>query len=168
MFKTLADYVQQGSFPPFSAIVSSAPTARDLDPHTNPSSAPSQDQRPGIALEHPPPAPPTPPYSVGSTGTVHREKSGPTNHAMFSMQRPADFSTRQSPPGEAESSASVSSNTYASGINRDKVEGESNLSWSPYGVSAGKLVKDDGRDRYVSGTFWEALHTEVSHHKIAS
>ncbi|KAK2772759.1 C6 transcription factor [Colletotrichum kahawae] len=45
-------------------------------------------------------------------------------------------------------------------MNGDKVEAESNLSWSPYGVSTGKLVKDDGRDRYVNGTFWEALHTE--------
>lgn len=168
MFKMLADYVQQGSFPPLSAIASSAATARDPDPPATSSSAPSQDPRPGTTLEHPTPAPPTPPYSVGSTGTVNREKRGPANHAMFNMQRPADFTTRQSPPGEAMSSASVSSSTHLAGMNIDKVEGESNLSWSPYGISAGKLVKDDGRDRYVSGTFWEALHTEVSHSKIAS
>jgi hypothetical protein len=35
-------------------------------------------------------------------------------------------------------------------------------SWSPYGRTVGKLVKDDGKRRYVSGHFWETLHTAVS------
>ncbi|EQB43919.1 hypothetical protein CGLO_17398 [Colletotrichum gloeosporioides Cg-14] len=158
MFKTLADCVQQGSFLPFSSIPSSSTTARDTNLSTDVSSAQAQEQRPGTVAEHPSPAPPTPPYSVGSTGAVHREQEVPAT--TLSAPNNANVLTGQSPPREAESLASTSSNTHASRMNGDKVEAESNLSWSPYGVSTGKLVKDDGRDRYVSGTFWEALHTE--------
>ncbi|KAF2186296.1 hypothetical protein K469DRAFT_664189 [Zopfia rhizophila CBS 207.26] len=32
--------------------------------------------------------------------------------------------------------------------------------WTPYGTAPGRLVKDEGRDRYISGLFWSTLHSQ--------
>lgn len=39
--------------------------------------------------------------------------------------------------------------------------GSDTVPWSPYGTTVGKLVKDLGKNRYISGLFWDALHMEV-------
>lgn len=50
---------------------------------------------------------------------------------------------------------------HGSPITTNSVSGSEVVPWSPYGTTVGKLVKDSGRNRYVSGLFWDALHTEV-------
>jgi hypothetical protein len=50
---------------------------------------------------------------------------------------------------------------HGSPMTNNSVSGSEVVPWSPYGTTVGKLVKDSGRNRYVSGLFWDALHTEV-------
>lgn len=51
---------------------------------------------------------------------------------------------------------------HGSPITNNSVSGSEVMPWSPYGTTVGKLVKDSGRNRYISGFFWDALHMEVS------
>ncbi|KAF4964440.1 hypothetical protein FSARC_7626 [Fusarium sarcochroum] len=132
IFKTLADCMEQGTLP-----VSLGPSS---------SSSSSSSTLPNPSLNKPPPpSPPTPPQSVGSTSLGHIPGTG-----LSAMQ--------QTPSPQSlllQDADSIHPNIGGSAS--QEPEG---LAWSPYGTSTGKLVMDDGRQRYVSGKFWEALHTE--------
>lgn len=150
MLKTLASCMEQGSLLPPSI------TSSSVLPHNQP---PGYSESTSAA-----PAPPTPPRSIGSTGNRpdHRlagNEQPPTTQAPSPLGQP-------SPSHEADLTGGAQpnpSNTSAGGEGRQGISPKemSGLVESPYGTSTGKLVRDDGRQRYVSGTFWEALHTEV-------
>ncbi|KAL6404547.1 hypothetical protein AUP68_13940 [Ilyonectria robusta] len=161
MFKTLADRMEQGFLFPSSSSGSSSTTL-------------SQDPRPDPKNAHNPaaPTPPAAPRSVGpaSTSTGHLQGQHASSHGIDNA-RPA---TQQAPtplgghsqPQDTDSLTGPPSSAGVSGaplaLGGEGVQGNAALAWSPYGTMTGKLVKDDGRRRFVSGTFWEALHTEVS------
>lgn len=150
MLKTLASCMEQGS------LLHPSITSLSVLPHNQP---PGCSESTSSA-----PAPPTPPRSIGSTGNRpdHRlagNEQPPTTQAPSPLGQP-------SPSHDADLTGgpqSNPSNTPAGGEGRQNISPKemSGLVESPYGTSMGKLVRDDGRQRYVSGTFWEALHTEV-------
>lgn len=168
MLKTLASCMeQQGALlaPPPAAPASSSS-----------SSAPVQNNTlSGRDTARASPAPPTPPRSVGSGSTGNR----PEHHIAARPEHPA---TLQAPsplghpsplPGVDSAVGGAHSNHGGSAAGSKNSQGGSpremsGLVESPYGTSTGKLVRDDGRQRYVSGTFWEALHTEVIHYVQAA
>lgn len=152
MLKTLASCMEQGSLLPPSVRNSSAlPQTQPLGYSESTSSAP---------------APPTPPRSVGSGSTVNRP-----DHRLAGSDQPATTQApsplgQPSPSLDADLTGVVQSNSNNTAPDGRSFQGvspkeTSGLVQSPYGTSMGKLVRDDGRQRYVSGTFWEALHTEV-------
>lgn len=155
MLKTLASCMEQGALRPSTANSSLLAQAR----HQN---APENN--------HSSPTPPTPPRSVGSGCT--NNVSQPENH-LAGTEQSATMHTR-SPLGQqpstirqVDSARNVKSNPRSTAGDGGSSQGISpretpGLVESPYGTSTGKLVRDDGRQRYVSGTFWESLHTEVS------
>ncbi|OAG39778.1 hypothetical protein AYO21_06053 [Fonsecaea monophora] len=49
---------------------------------------------------------------------------------------------------------------HGSPMTINSMSGSETTPWSPYGTTVGKLVKDSGRHRYISGLFWDSLHTE--------
>ena len=53
------------------------------------------------------------------------------------------------------------SSQHSSPASLSVAPGDDVSSWSPYGKTAGKIVKDEGRDRYISGFFWNDLHSKV-------
>lgn len=153
MLKTLASCMEQGSL---------------LPPSVSNSSILPQNHTPSHSDNHPRgvPAPPTPPRSVGSGSTGNRP-----DHRLVASERPGSTHApsplgQPSPSHEADltgGAQSTHSNPASGGgsCQRASPKEMSGLVESPYGTSTGKLVRDDGRQRYVSGTFWEALHTEV-------
>ncbi|KAH6952455.1 fungal-specific transcription factor domain-containing protein [Ilyonectria sp. MPI-CAGE-AT-0026] len=154
MFKTLADRMEQGFLFPSSSSGSSSTTL-------------SQDPRPGPKnARNPAPTPPAAPQSVGSasTSTGHRQGQHASDHRIdngraTTQQVPTPLG-EQSPPQDTDSLAGPPSSAGVPALGGEGVQGNAALAWSPYGTMTGKLVKDDGRRRFVSGTFWEALHTE--------
>ncbi|KAK7425511.1 hypothetical protein QQZ08_007952 [Neonectria magnoliae] len=150
MFKTLADCMEQGTLFPSSSLGAA--------------SALSQDPRPDPKNAHPAaPTPPAPPRSVGSASASDRQGQHASNLG-FDNGRPA---TQQIPtplgeqsPLQDTDSLGASSSAGVPALGGEAAQGNAALAWSPYGTTTGKLVRDDGRRRFVSGTFWEALHTE--------
>ncbi|KAJ3460068.1 hypothetical protein MRS44_010935 [Fusarium solani] len=144
MFKTLVNCMEQGTLPP--SVLSSILPQSLADPKNAP----------------PSPTPPMPPHSVGSGGTGNQpgyRLVGNESHAT--QQTPSPLQQSHSPLQDTDSTGGLQSNP----ANTASAPGESSReasgsAWSPYGTSMGKLVRDNGRQRYVSGTFWEALHTE--------
>ncbi|EEU36787.1 uncharacterized protein NECHADRAFT_80973 [Fusarium vanettenii 77-13-4] len=143
MFKTLVSCMEQGTLPP--SVLNSVLPQSQPDP------------------KNMPPTPPMPPHSVGSGGTGNQpgyRLVGNESHAT--QQTPSPLQQSHSPLQDTDSTSSLQLNpantASASGEGSREASGSA---WSPYGTLMGKLVRDDGRQRYVSGAFWEALHTEV-------
>lgn len=143
MFKTLASGAEQGTLP---AVVGS------IQPHSTNNSQSS-------------PTPPTPPHSVGSGSTNNRPANRPEGDQQTTTQQipsPSPLVQQQLPSQDTDLTGTGTGTGRQSNASNDKRTLGS--SWSPFTTSTGKLVKDDGRQRYVSGTFWESLHTEVTSH----
>ncbi|KAK1709709.1 fungal-specific transcription factor domain-containing protein [Colletotrichum acutatum] len=157
MFKTLAECMQQGNIPGSSAPIvgsSSRPDSISTLPQT---------QVPEVNNDSTSPSPPTPPNSIGSSTSACRDtgkESVAVKFSTFQVEQAAISLGLKSPAGILNSTVGDASNIEIPNIDCDSAQGDSVNSWSPYGTSTGKLVRDDGRERYVSGTFWEALHTE--------
>ncbi|KAK1454968.1 hypothetical protein CMEL01_03728 [Colletotrichum melonis] len=157
MFKTLAECMQQGNIPGSSAPIvgsSSRPESISTLPQT---------QLPEFNNDSASPSPPTPPNSIGSSTSACRDtrkESVAINFSTMQVEQAAISLGPKSPAGILDSTDGDASNIEIPNIDCDSAQGDSVNSWSPYGTSTGKLVRDDGRERYVSGTFWEALHTE--------
>lgn len=142
MFKTLVNCMEQGTLPP--SVLSSVLPQSVTDPKDAP----------------PLPTPPMPPQSVGSANQPGYSLVGNELHAT--QQTPSPLQQSHSPLQDTDSASSLQFNpTNAAGAPGESSQEASSSAWSPYGTSMGMLVRDDGRQRYVSGTFWEALHTEV-------
>lgn len=163
MLKTLASCMEQGALLPSVTTSSSSSSASAL-PQNHP---PAHRENTALASTRASPAPPTPPRSVGSGSTGNRPDyrlAGPEHPPT--MQAPSPLG-QPSPLQDADLAGARQSTTPgnpgAGGLASQGVSPKemSGLVESPYGTSTGKLVRDDGRQRYVSGTFWEALHTEV-------
>ncbi|KAG5800957.1 hypothetical protein H9Q69_000084 [Fusarium xylarioides] len=121
MFKTLASHAEQGTLPVVvSAILPDAT-------NNNQSS----------------PTPPTPPHSVGSGSTSNRQVYRPVgNQHTATQQTPSPLGQQsQSQDGDLTGAGGQSNASNGKGTPRS--------TWSPFGTSTGKLVKDDGRHRYV-------------------
>lgn len=159
MLKTLASCMEQGALLP-SVTNSSILPQNLLGRRENTSENTLTNSRTS-------PVPPTPPRSVGSGSAGTRPE-----HRLAGTEQPATMQARSplgqpSPLQDADSAGNVRNNPSntaggdgsSRGISPKEISG---LVESPYGTSTGKLVRDDGRQRYVSGTFWEALHTEVT------
>ncbi|KXH47602.1 hypothetical protein CNYM01_09453 [Colletotrichum nymphaeae SA-01] len=157
MFKTLAECMQQGNIPGSSAPIvgsSSRPDSISTLPQT---------QFAEVNNDSTSPSPPTPPNSIGSSTSACRDigkESVAVNFTTLQVEQAVISLGPKSPTGILDSTVGDASNIEIPNIDCDSAQGDSVNSWSPYGTSTGKLVKDDGRERYVSGTFWEALHTE--------
>ncbi|KAK1690552.1 fungal-specific transcription factor domain-containing protein [Colletotrichum godetiae] len=157
MFKTLAECMQQGTIP------------RSSDPFIGSSSRPDsiptlpQTQLPEVNNDPTSPSPPTPPNSIGSSKgacrDLEKEPAAVDFHRLQAQQVAISLGPK-SPARILDIAAGDASKFEIPNIECDSAQGDSVNSWSPYGTSTGKLVRDDGRERYVSGTFWEALHTE--------
>lgn len=164
MLKTLASCMEQGALLPSVTTSSSSSSAL---PQNQPPAHRETARESTLASTRASPAPPTPPRSVGSGSTGNRPEyrlAGPEHPAT--MQAPSPLG--QPSPLQDEDLAGAAQSTTpgnprAGGLASQGVSPKetSGLVESPYGTSTGKLVRDDGRQRYVSGTFWEALHTEV-------
>lgn len=161
MLKTLASCMERGALLP-SVTSSSSDLQENLPPAHREIAC--ENTLPNIRAS---PTPPTPPRSVGSGSTANRPdyRLAGSEHPV-TMQTPSPLG-QQSPLQDADLAGAAQSNTpgnpVAGGVGSQGVSPKemSGLVESPYGTSTGKLVRDDGRQRYVSGTFWEALHTEV-------
>lgn len=158
MLKTLASCMEQGALLP--SVTNSSVLSQNLPGHRENTSENT------FASSGASPAPPTPPRSVGSGSTVKQpEHRLMGNETPRTAQAPNSLG-QPSPIRDADLAGNVISNPSnaaggggsSQGISPREMSG---LVESPYGTSTGKLVRDDGRQRYVSGTFWEALHTEV-------
>lgn len=133
MFKTLASYADRGMLP--AVVGSMLPEAANNN--------------------HSSPTPPTPQHSAGSGSARDRPVYRPVGTQQTATQQ------TPSPPGQ-HSQPQGSELTGGEGQSKSsKDKGTPGSAWSSLGTSTGKLVKDDGRHRYVSGTFWESLHNEV-------
>lgn len=167
MLKTLASCMEQGALLP-SATTTSSISSSSAQPQSHPPAhRDTARENTALASTRASPAPPTPPRSVGSGSTGNRPDyrlAGPEHPAT--MQAPSPLG-HPSPLRDADLAGARQSTTpgnpAAGGLASQGVSPKemSGLVESPYGTSMGKLVRDDGRQRYVSGTFWEALHTEV-------
>lgn len=150
MFKSLVDCMEQGAFP-LSSPGSHPPLPQPSRPYAgdNP---------------HPHPAP-TPPHSVGSVGSVsaggrrsdHRSDNGQSE----TQQVPVPIG-QQSPPQDNEATPTAPDSAGVHAFDGEAVQGSGAATWSPYGTTAGQLVRDGAQQKYISGTFWESLHTDVS------
>lgn len=154
MLKTLASCMEHGSLLPPSGVGSVVSQNHQLGETSRAS-----------------PTPPTPPRSVGSGSTVNRPEyrlnrteQPATRHAPSPLGQPSPIQDADliagSQPVPSDPARPVDAGSSRGASPKDM----SGLVESPYGTSTGKLVRDDGRQRYVSGTFWEALHTEVTIH----
>ncbi|KAK2676839.1 hypothetical protein RAB80_005579 [Fusarium oxysporum f. sp. vasinfectum] len=133
MFKTLASYADRGMLP--AVVGSILPEAANNN--------------------HSSPTPPTPQHSAGSGSARDRPVYRPVGTQQTATQQ------TPSPPGQ-HSQPQGSKLTGGEGQSKSsKGKGTPGSAWSSLGTSTGKLVKDDGRHRYVSGTFWESLHNEA-------
>lgn len=162
MLKTLASCMEQGALLPSVTTSSSSALSQNHPPAHRENAREST-----LASTRVSPAPPTPPRSVGSGSTGNRPEyrlAGPEHPPT--MQAPSPL-VQPSPAHDTDLAGAAQSTTpgnagtgglASQGVSPKEMSG---LVESPYGTSTGKLVRDDGRQRYVSGTFWEALHTEV-------
>lgn len=148
MLKTLASYMEQGTALPFVSVPNSSVLSQTV---------------PGREDARVSPTPPTPPRSVGSHSTGTRPGyalAGPeqpaTIHALSPPGQPSPLQDADLAAGAQSKRSDTASGGSSQGVSPKEMSG---LVESPYGTSMGK--RDDGRQRYVSGTFWEALHTEV-------
>ncbi|KAJ4307443.1 hypothetical protein N0V84_012730, partial [Fusarium piperis] len=140
MFKTLAGCMEQGTLPP--SVLNSILPQSLAGPKTVPSL----------------PTPPMPPHSVGSGSTGNQPGYRPVgNESNAIQQTPSPLQQLQDTDSTGDLQSNPASTASAPGESSREASGSA---WSPYGTSMGKLVRDDGRQRYVSGAFWEALHTE--------
>lgn len=159
MLKTLASCMEQGALLP--SVMNPSAVPQNLPGHRENASENT------FTSTGASPAPPTPPHSVGSGSTIKQPE-----HRLMGTETPKTTQGpnslgQPSPMRDADSVGKVRSNPSntaggggsSRGISPREISG---LVESPYGTSTGKLVRDDGRQRYVSGTFWEALHTEVT------
>lgn len=162
MLKTLASCMEQGALLP-SVTTSSSALPQDQPPAHRDNAR--ENTLPNTRRTSP--APPTPPRSVGSGSTGNRPdyRLAGSDHPA-TMQAPSPLG-QPSPLQDADLAGAAQFTTpgnpgagglASQGVSPKEMPG---LVESPYGTSTGKLVRDDGRQRYVSGTFWEALHTEV-------
>lgn len=155
MLKTLASCMKQGALRPSTANTSLLAQAHDQNAPEN---------------RHSSPTPPTPPRSVGCgcTNNVSQPESHlPSTQQLATSHTQSPLGRQPSTMRQGGSARNVRSNPRSTAGNSGSSQGTSpkespGLVESPYGTSTAKLVRDDGRQRYVSGTFWESLHTEVS------
>lgn len=159
MLKTLASCMEQGALLP--SVMNPSAVPENLLGHRENASENT------FASSGASPAPPTPPHSVGSGSTFKQPECRLTRTEQPKPTRAQNSLGQPSPTQDADLAGNVRSNPSntaggggsSQGISPREMSG---LVESPYGTSTGKLVRDDGRQRYVSGTFWEALHTEVT------
>ncbi|KAJ9144471.1 C6 transcription factor [Pleurostoma richardsiae] len=172
MFKSLVDRIDQhGSLfnPPSPSVTSStasaAPQARRPPPVS------SQE---GRGRPPPAPVPPTPPHSVDSSSTIPHGgglqapvAEAHTDHDTDIALPVGDSSVARAPSraqlqqrSPRRGGAAPAPAPAASPPVLLKASAATPPAWSPYGATAGKLVRDNGRRRYVNGMFWETLHSE--------
>ncbi|KAH7213206.1 hypothetical protein DER44DRAFT_770394 [Fusarium oxysporum] len=132
MFKTLASYADRGMLP--AVVGSMLPEAANNN--------------------HSSPTPPTPQHSAGSGSARDQPVYRPVGTQQTATQQTPSPPGQHSQPQGSELSGGEGQSKSSKG------KGTPGSAWSSLGTSTGKLVKDDGRHRYVSGTFWESLHNE--------
>ncbi|KAF7553478.1 hypothetical protein G7Z17_g3603 [Cylindrodendrum hubeiense] len=144
MFKSLVDCMEQGAVFPFSP--GSHPTIPTLAQQSRPDSGDN--------------AAPTPPHSVGSVGSASaagRQVERRSDNGQSETQQVPTPLGHHSPPQESQDTDAIPTAPDRAG---GAVQESSALSWSPYGTTGGQLVRDGSQNKYVSGTFWDALHAE--------
>ncbi|KAM5369658.1 hypothetical protein ACJZ2D_008917 [Fusarium nematophilum] len=154
MFKTLADCMQQGTLLPSTSAAFGPVPSSVLPPNRPPD--------PNHAHSSSTPPAPTPPDSISSAGTGNPRQRQLVNGQFEAQQVPSPLGQQSSPRDTDNSAAGAPSSLTPTipTLGADFTQGSCAFTWSPYGTTTGKLVRDDGRQRYVSGTFWEALHSE--------
>ena len=160
MFKTLADRIEQSGAESTSALL--APTVMPA-----PEGAPKQASRPANTK----PAQPDPaPCHEANNSSDMSARARPQQRAEDHINLLRDSSgfaqsliapQSQAPRPDLGSTADTSCDSADSPLMSVSTLDVRPDAWSPYGNTTGQLVKDGGRNRYVSGRFWESLHTEV-------